>query len=642
MKRSFNWSLFLSGNAIIVYLVTAKIMFHLLHPEYGYFRDELYYVTVSDGFNFGNLDILPLTPLFIKLITSVFGYSIKALHFASGLLGALSLFLACLMTRELGGKRYAILLTGLFMMFSGFLIFGAIFTYDSLDFLIWVLAIYLLVKILRGSSPKLWILFGFVLGFGLLNKLSILFFGLALFVSLWIVPQRSYFKRKWIWLAGAIALLFALPFVLWQSRNDWYFLGFAATYSGGIAYVASLPEFLWSQILPNNIFGFPVWAAGLGLLLFSSRWKQYRVFGLMYVLIFLLFYLLGVKFYFLIPMYAILFAVGSVKIEEFFDTRDMRKRRWKLVRTGLPIAYVLLSMPLLPMIVPVLPVDQFVDYAAFLGVDAGVRHENLTINELPQHMADRFGWEEMVRQVVDVYDSVTSEREGDVGILTGNYGEAAALHLLGKKYGLPEPISLHGWFYYDALRTHEFRDRYVTIGLSRHRLENVFEGVDKCGMFTHPYCIPHENDNPIYFCSEPRSDLKRYWRVARQIDPRFLEVLENESVGAAVDYFHELKRNNPSILLFTESQINALGYEYLFDGKLEEAIALFRLNVEVFPHSSNVYDSLGEAYMENGQCELAIRNYKKSLELNPRNSNAVEKLEELEELKNRNAGTDCK
>jgi tetratricopeptide (TPR) repeat protein len=92
--------------------------------------------------------------------------------------------------------------------------------------------------------------------------------------------------------------------------------------------------------------------------------------------------------------------------------------------------------------------------------------------------------------------------------------------------------------------------------------------------------------------------------------------------------------NNPSVLLFTESQINALGYEYLFDGRIEEAIALFELNVEVFPHSWNVYDSLGEGYLEDGQYELAIMNYRKSLELNPNNRGALEKLEKLETLMN--------
>ena len=54
-------------------------------------------------------------------------------------------------------------------------------------------------------------------------------------------------------------------------------------------------------------------------------------------------------------------------------------------------------------------------------------------------------------------------------------------------------------------------------------------------------------------------------------------------------------------------------------GATETAIAIFKLNVEVYPDAYNAYDSLGEGYMEAGQAELAIENYERSLELNPGN-----------------------
>jgi tetratricopeptide (TPR) repeat protein len=63
--------------------------------------------------------------------------------------------------------------------------------------------------------------------------------------------------------------------------------------------------------------------------------------------------------------------------------------------------------------------------------------------------------------------------------------------------------------------------------------------------------------------------------------------------------------------------------------KLPEAIAYFKLNVEFYPKSWNVYDSLAEAYMANGEKELAIANYKKSLELNPKNTNGAGMLKKL-------------
>jgi tetratricopeptide (TPR) repeat protein len=63
--------------------------------------------------------------------------------------------------------------------------------------------------------------------------------------------------------------------------------------------------------------------------------------------------------------------------------------------------------------------------------------------------------------------------------------------------------------------------------------------------------------------------------------------------------------------------------------KIKETIEIFKLNVEVYPQSYNVYDSLAEAYMINGEKELAIKNYEKSLELNPKNTNAIEMLKKL-------------
>jgi Flp pilus assembly protein TadD len=72
-----------------------------------------------------------------------------------------------------------------------------------------------------------------------------------------------------------------------------------------------------------------------------------------------------------------------------------------------------------------------------------------------------------------------------------------------------------------------------------------------------------------------------------------------------------------------------LGYQFIREKKYKEAIAVFQLNVESYPQSSNVYDSLGEAYMNDGDKPEALANYRKSLQLNPNNRNAVGMLEKL-------------
>ena len=80
-----------------------------------------------------------------------------------------------------------------------------------------------------------------------------------------------------------------------------------------------------------------------------------------------------------------------------------------------------------------------------------------------------------------------------------------------------------------------------------------------------------------------------------------------------------------------ESVLNTGGYEHLRSERSAQAIALFRLNVELFPESSNVYDSLGEAYLASGDQRQAIANYRRSLELNPENNNASRVLADLGE-----------
>ncbi len=105
----------------------------------------------------------------------------------------------------------------------------------------------------------------------------------------------------------------------------------------------------------------------------------------------------------------------------------------------------------------------------------------------------------------------------------------------------------------------------------------------------------------------------------------------NRGVDAAIAQYHELKRSNPKDFDFDERPLNQLGYMLLEKDRTSDAIAIFKLNAEEYPKSSNVYDSLAEAYAKNGQNQLAIDNYHKSLELDPKNENAAKKLKELEQ-----------
>jgi len=95
----------------------------------------------------------------------------------------------------------------------------------------------------------------------------------------------------------------------------------------------------------------------------------------------------------------------------------------------------------------------------------------------------------------------------------------------------------------------------------------------------------------------------------------------------ALQRYDELKKAGNTAV--NEQTLNTLGYRLLYSGKDEEAIEVFRKNVQEYPQSGNVYDSLGEAYAKVGQKDLAIQNYEKSLQLDPNNKNAVDRLKKL-------------
>lgn len=98
--------------------------------------------------------------------------------------------------------------------------------------------------------------------------------------------------------------------------------------------------------------------------------------------------------------------------------------------------------------------------------------------------------------------------------------------------------------------------------------------------------------------------------------------------AAAIDEYRERRKAGAPAL--SEVQMNRLGYALLSKQKVDEAVEIFKLNVEAFPDSWNVYDSLGEAYALKGEKELAVKNYRKSVELNPKNEGGVEALKKLE------------
>jgi tetratricopeptide (TPR) repeat protein len=93
------------------------------------------------------------------------------------------------------------------------------------------------------------------------------------------------------------------------------------------------------------------------------------------------------------------------------------------------------------------------------------------------------------------------------------------------------------------------------------------------------------------------------------------QVFVKKGLGEALKKYHRLKAKDPEAL--NERRVNSFGYALLGADKIKEAIEFFKLNVEAYPKSANVYDSLAEAYEKNDDIKLAIEYYQKALEAIP-------------------------
>jgi len=503
-------------NILIMVLVLIKLVIHfMLSANYGYFRDEFLYMNLGERLFEGSLDMPLLAPTVMTLTRWLLGDSLLAIRFFPVMAGVTIIFLTVLMVRELGGKFFAQLLAGICVLGAPvFLGVNSSFSYDSFDQLFWTWSLLMLVKIFKNNSPRHWLYFGLTAGLGLLTKQSMLFLGFALALALMLTPQRKQFQQKWIWLGAAVALLFFIPYLIMQWRLDWPSLGYWKYYTDSKTYPVSPIEFLLFQIIPLNPLALPVWLSGLGWSLFSKSGKAVRPLGLIYVLLFFIFMLLKAKFYFLAPVYPFLFAAGAVAFEQFSE------RGWWLTIRKVYVGLIVVGAIIMaPFAMPLLPVETFIKYSSLTGGDAGVKQERHEISALPQFFADRFGWEEMADVVARVYHQLPAEEQKKACILTGNYGEAGAIKFFGEKngYALPPVISGHGQYFYWGFGNCT-GEVIISIGISERYLKQAFQEVISAGLFQCQYCMPYENNQPVFVCRRPVAPLAEMWPHFKHLD----------------------------------------------------------------------------------------------------------------------------
>ncbi|MDD3732622.1 MAG: alpha/beta fold hydrolase [candidate division Zixibacteria bacterium] len=166
----------------------------------------------------------------------------------------------------------------------------------------------------------------------------------------------------------------------------------------------------------------------------------------------------------------------------------------------------------------------------------------------------------------------------------------------------------------------------VVVGEYDHPDVHAHTGIISCGM-TGAQRVVIRGAGHLVHMEQPDIFNRLVGQFLKNED--FIAVIKKEGACKAVALFHKIRLQKPDEIPFTETAVNNLGYEFLQCGKTDEAQLLFKLNVEAYPKSFNVYDSYGEILLTQGDTLHSVENYKKSLQLNPNNNNAVAILREL-------------
>ncbi len=479
----------------VLAIAFVKLVLHcLFNNRYDYFRDEFDYLACGNHPAWGYVDQPPLVPMLTKLSILVIGDSLRAIRFLPALASSALVVFAALIARELGGRRYALILTAICTAVAPmYLSNGSLVTTNYLEPLLWMGCAYCAIRAVNRDDPRYWLWFGLIAGIGLEEKYSIAFFVCGMLAGLLLTPQRRALASRWMWFGGLAAFLIFLPNLLWNLANQFPFLQLMRNIrAGGRDVVLSPLQYLLQQGLLIGPLAMPIWILGLAALLFAPRLKPYRMLGWCYLVTFAIFAALHGKNYYLAPIYPMLLAAGAVVIERAVE-------RWHQPWLKPAIAGLVFfgGALLVPITVPVFTVDQFLAYQDKLPFALPRSEKSHLSVALPQTYADQFGWREMAATAAQAWNRIPPAERGDCAILAQDYGQAGAIDFFGPRYGLPPALSGHQTYYLWGPRGYS-GNCMIVLDDRKSTLDTLFERVDLVGVADNPYAL--ERHIPVYLC----------------------------------------------------------------------------------------------------------------------------------------------
>jgi hypothetical protein len=461
--------------------------------RYGYHRDELYFRMLEPAW--GYVDQPPLTPMLARIATRLFGDTPLGMRVPAIVLIGVAVVLAVLTTRELGGGRLAQALSAWGFAFCSLpLVTGHLLVTATVDFALWAAALLFVAKAMLRDQPRWWLAVGAVVGISTYNKLLIAMLVVALGAGLLLAGPRSVFRSKWLWAGAGIAVVLSLPNAIYQMAHGFPQLTMAGALSENNAGEVR------AQVLPFQVLLvgptlLPVWIAGLFALLRREVLRPIRAIAVAYLVAVVLTFAGGGQVYYAFGLQAFALAAGWVAVEGWMVATW---RRW-LVFAAVAVNAVVSAFIALPL----LSVTQVGESPAIA---------------LNPTMGDQIGWPEYVSQVAAVYTALPPDQQRRSVIVTGNYGEAGAIHRYGPAYGLPPAYSAQNELYYSGPPPQE-RDVVIVWTQSVAGTQRVFPGCEVRARLDNGFGVENEEqESAIAVCGLPAEGWAAVWPKLQHYD----------------------------------------------------------------------------------------------------------------------------
>jgi 4-amino-4-deoxy-L-arabinose transferase-like glycosyltransferase len=303
--------------------------------------------------------------------------------------------------------------------------------YTSPDYLWWVLAAWLLLKLVNGGegdeskSRRWWLGLGLAIGLGMMTRYTMLFCAAGIVVGVLATPLRRQLASRWPWAGALLSLLVFAPNAWWQWQHDFIYLDFVRHIHARDVEIGRTGGFLSGQLLLGaGPLLVPLWLAGLAWLAFAKGAVRWRLLAWLYAAALLLFWLANARDYYLAPAYPMLLAAGAVLLERGIARLRPRGAFVARCATALVLLAALAASALVAL--PLAPIGS-----------QGWRISR----HFHDNFAEQVGWPELVAQVATIYHALPEAERARTAIYANNYGEAGAIDRYGPAHGLPAAIS---------------------------------------------------------------------------------------------------------------------------------------------------------------------------------------------------------